>query len=164
VRHSRSILLMITCLCLLSGCAGVARTSDFSRTAETLDFDKLAQADYESKDAFWNQQTEYEYFVEVEKIEEDELYKAMTNALIKSGYEISYSNKQKKVLIGERGLRLNEWSSITGLYYRPHDDIFQVFIKNAITQDITGGWRENRAKKVAIVLCESLSKCKTVPK
>ena len=164
MKHSRLIVLMITCLCLLSGCAGVARTSDFPQTAEALDFDKLAQADYESKDAFWNQQTEYEYFVEVEKTEEDELYKAMTDALIESGYEIAYSNKQNRSIIGERGLRFNEWSSITGLYYRRHDDIFQIFIKNAITQDITGGWRENRAKKVAIVLCESLSKCKTTPK
>jgi len=164
LKHSRLILLLIICLCLLSGCAGVASMSGFSRTAETLDFDKLSQANYESKEGIWNIQTEYEYFVEVEKMEEDALFKAMMEALIESGYELSYVNKPNRTIIGERGLRLNEWNSITGLYYRRLDDVFQIFFKNAITQDITGGWRENRAKKVAKVLCISLSKCKTIPK
>jgi len=164
LKHSRVILLLLISLSLLSGCAGVASMSDFSRTAETLDFDKLSKMNYESKEGIWNIQTEYEYFVEVEKIEEDALYKAMMEALIESGYELSYVNKPNRTIIGKRGLRLNEWSSITGLYYRRLDDVFQIFFKNAVTQDITGGWRENRAKNVAIVLCASLSKCKTPPK
>ena len=161
--HSRLLFLMVTCLCIFTGCAGVARISDFPRTSETLDFDKLAKANYESKDAIWNQQTEYEYFIEVEKTEEDELYKAITDALVNSGYKVSYSNKQNRVVIGKRGLRLNEWKSIIGVYYRGREGFFQIFIKNAITQDITGGWRENRAKKVAVLLCSRLPKCKAMP-
>jgi len=163
VEHSRLLFLMLICLCIFTGCAGIARISEFPQTSETIDFDKLAQANYESKDAFWNLQTEYEYFVEVEKTEEDELYKAITDALVNSGYVVSYSNKQNRVIIGERGFRLNEWKSITGVYYRGRDGLFQVFFRNAITQDITGGWRQNRARKVAALLCKSLSKCKAVP-
>ncbi len=160
MRYSRLGFLIITCLFLCASCAGIAKISDFSRTAETFDFDKLAQQNYESKDAIWNQQTEYEYFIEIERIPEDELFKQIIDALVKSGYDISYENKQNRTIIGERGLRFNEWNSITGVYYKHHEDFYQVFIKNAITQDITGGWRENRAKKVAMVLCASLSKCK----
>jgi hypothetical protein len=160
----RFIFIVITCICCLTGCAGVARMSDFPRTAETLDFDKLAQANYESRDAIWNEQTEYEYFVEVDRTDEDELYKSITDALVGSGYAIVYSDRQRKTIIGERGLRLNEWKSITGAYYRGQEPTFQVFFKNAITQDITGGWRENRARKVATLFCANLNKCKGIPK
>jgi hypothetical protein len=138
--------------------------SDFPQTAETLDFDTLAKATYESRDAIWNQQTEYEYFLELVKVEEDELCNSIIDSLVQSGYELSYSDKKKGAIIGERGLRLNEWNSITGVYYKRGEGFYQVFIKNAVTQDITGGWRENRAKKVAIVLCTVLPKCRTTPK
>jgi hypothetical protein len=163
MRYSGLGVLITICLFLCASCAGVAKMSAFSQTAETFDFDKLAQQNYESKDAMWNQQTEYEYFIEIERITEDELFKQIIDALVKSGYDISYENKQNRAIIGERGLRLNEWNSIIGVYYKQREDFFQVFIKNAITQDITGGWRENRAKKVAMVLCANLSKCKTKP-
>jgi len=156
--------LIVVCICLLSSCAGVAKISDFPKTAEPFDFDKLAQVAYDPQDGIWNKRAEYEYFIEVTKVEEDELYNSIIGSLLKSGYEISYSDKQNKAIIGERGLRLNEWNSITGVYYKQRDGEYQVFIKNAITQDITGGWRENRAKEVAIALCTKLSKCKSIPK
>ena len=144
----RLLLIVTICFCICSGCASVARISDFQKTSEALDFNKLAQANYESQSGLWNLQTEYEYFVEVLNTEEDELFKAINEALINSGYEITFSNKKDRTIIGERGLRLNEWYSITGIYYRNHTGLFQVFFKNAITQDITGGWRENRARKL----------------
>jgi hypothetical protein len=161
--HPRMLFVILICLGILTGCSGVARMSDFPRTSEILDFDKLAQANYDSKNAIWNEQTKYEYFVEVERADEDELFTSIIYALTGSGYSISYANKQDRVVIGERGLRLNEWKSITGVYFKGREELFQVFFKNAITQDITGGWRENRAKEVATVFCTSLTKCKRTP-
>lgn len=42
----------------------------------------------------------------------------------------------------------NEWSSITAVYYKIQADKIQVYLNTKITQDITGGWRENRASKI----------------
>lgn len=125
-----------------------------------LDFEDIAKHNYEYDGAAWNQKTAYEYYLEVEAIGEDELFAALLEALIRNGYEVRYSDKKVRTVIGERGLRMNEWKSITGIYYNIKNDAFQVFIKNAITQDVTGGWRENRAKKVATVLCSELIQCR----
>jgi hypothetical protein len=163
MKHSRFVLAMLICLFAVTGCMGVARMSDFPRNAATFNFDELSKKNYDSKDAIWNERTEYEYFVNVEKTDENELFKLITFALMNSGYTISYSDIQHKVAIGERGLRLNEWQSITGIYYRATPDLFQVYFKNAITQDITGGLRENRAKEVAKLFCAIIMKCKRVP-
>lgn len=53
-------------------------------------------------------------------------------------------------------------SSITAIYYKATGESFQMFFKNAITQDITGGWRSNRAKKVATAFC-GLVRCEPRP-
>ena len=66
---------------LITGCVSVARVSDFSRTADGLDFGELARRDYDSKDAIWNQKTGYEYFIEAGKIDDDELVKGITSAV-----------------------------------------------------------------------------------
>lgn len=163
MKHLRFVFALVIYIFAVTGCAGVARMSDFPRTAESVNFDELSKENYDSKDAVWNQRTEYEYFVDVEKTDENELFKSITSALISSGYTVSYSDIQHQVVIGERGLRLNEWKSITGVYYRATPGLSQVFFRNAITQDITGGWRGNRAREVAKSFCTILMKCKRAP-
>ncbi len=133
--------------------------SDFPKSYQTLDFEDIASHDYEYDGSVWNQKTEYEYYVEASNVTEDELFIALSEALKRNGYGIIFSDKKNRAVIGERGLRMNEWRSITGIHYNIKGTEFQIFIKNAITQDITGGWRENRAKKVASVLCTDLIQC-----
>lgn len=163
MKSSRLIFVMLICLLAITGCAGVARMSDFPKTADTFNFNELSKKNYDSKDTFWNEHTEYEYLADVEKTDENELFKSIIAALTSSGYTVSYSDIQHQVVIGERGLRPNEWKSITAVYYKGTSELFQVFFKNAITQDVTGGWRENRAKEVAKSLCIILMKCKKAP-
>ena len=143
----------------MTGCVSVARVSDFARTTEGLNFQQLSQRDYDQKDALWNEKTGYEYFIEVEKIQESDLVNGATRALKELGYNIQYSEGEHRVIIGERGLRANEWRSVAGVYYRPKEAGFQIYIRNKITQDITGGWRDNRAKKIAQAICEELKSC-----
>jgi hypothetical protein len=141
---------------MLTGCVSVARVSDFKRTADGLDFDALARRDYDSKDAVWNQKTGYEYFIEEAKIDDDDLVKGITTALESLNFKLQYSSKQDRTIIAERGLRANEWSSVVGVYYRPKDAIVQIYVRNEITQDFTGGWRDNRAKDVAQAISTEL--------
>lgn len=51
-------------------------------------------------------------------------------------------------------MHANEWNSITGVYYKVdlNKQKLQVYINTKITQDITGGWSENRAKKVGLII------------
>ncbi len=49
-------------------------------------------------------------------------------------------------------MRANEWNSITGVYYHIENAKIQVYLTTKITQDVTGGWRENRAKKIGVLI------------
>ena len=143
----------------MTGCVSVARVSDFSKTADGLNFEELAQRSYDRKDGIWNERTGFEYFLEVEKVHEDDLISGVTRALAHLGYAIQYSDKEHRTIIGERGLQANEWSSVAGVYYRPTTERFQIYIRNKITQDFTGGWRDNRAQKIAQAICGQLGAC-----
>jgi hypothetical protein len=144
----------------LLGCISTARVSDFSKSSNVYDFDALSNINYESEGKFWNLQTKYEYFIEIDNVTEEVLFSTIQEALTRLGYKISYKDRQQQTIIGERGLQLNEWNSINGVYYNYRNGTFRVYIKNAITQDIIGGWRENRARRVAQVLCSELITCK----
>ena len=143
----------------MTGCVSVARVSDFSKTAGGLNFEELAERNYDRKDAIWNEKTGFEYFLEVEKVHEDDLIGGVTRALEHLGYAILYSDKEHRTIIGQRGLQANEWSSVAGVYYRPTGEHFQIYIRNKITQDFTGGWRDNRAQKIAQAICRQLGTC-----
>lgn len=156
----RNLILIILVSPLLISCAGVARMSEFPKSNEMLNFEEISMQNYDYDGKAWNQKTQYEYYIEVQSTDENVLFEAISKALTLNGYIVKYSDKSKKTIIGKRGLRMNEWSSITGIYYKAEGDKFQVFFKNAITQDITGGWKENRAKEVAETLCSDLMQCK----
>ena len=51
----------------------------------------------------------------------------------------------------------NEWSSITAVFYKIQKSKIQVYLKTKISQDITGGWRENRAMKVGQLIEKNLN-------
>ena len=93
--------------------------------------------------------TSNEYYFEKENnLEEATLIEIIKNGLRSYNYSIAVSNIENKCVIGKRGMKANEWSSITGVYYRIQPNKIQVYLNTKITQDITGGWRENRAMKV----------------
>ena len=139
---------------LMGGCAGVAKITDFPRSANAIDFAVVQAKDYSIPDAVWNLKTEFDHFVEVRNSTEQRLFEAAAEALRKEGYTVSFSDLAARTVIAERGLGLAEWSSISAVYYKGADGMFKVYVKNAITQDITGSWRVNRAQEVAVALCK----------
>jgi hypothetical protein len=141
----------------LLNCVSVASLERFPKSTSQINFGELENIKFEDKEGIWNLKTDYECLLIVNNQLAD--VEAQTeNALLKTGYKIKVKDKSEKLIIGERGMRPNEWNSITGIYYKPKNDTVIIYIKNEITQDITGGWKENRAKEIGKLLCKNL-KC-----
>lgn len=150
-------LIAASCLAIHAGCVGVARISDFPKSAAVIDFENLrSERNSPASRGPWTFDVDSEQLVQVVGQSEDRVFAAIEDALRKSGYHIAISNRSAQAIIGERGLRANEWSSVVAVYYRARGSSFDIYVANKITQDITGGWPENRAEQVAHVLCNDL--------
>ena len=88
------------------------------------------------------------------------MHAGLEAALKRTRYEAVRSDKPARTVIAQRSITMAEWSSVAGAYYQASGNGFQVYLKNAITQDITGSWRENRAKVIADTLCTEVMACK----
>ena len=152
-------LLSLLALALVSGCVSEARLSDFQKTSNGIDFDALAKRDYDSKSAVWTEKGGYEYYIEAQNVSENDLVNGIIEALKELHYVIKSSNTGDDTIIARRGFEVNEWASVAGIYYHSKGDRYQIYIQNKITQDFTGGWRDNRAKKIANAICAKLNGC-----
>jgi len=153
--NMRQILIAFTLVIILQGCLSTARVSDFPTTSSNIDFDKYSKEQSEKKEPFWTLETSNEYYFEKQKlIQDDDLIKFISQALMNDGYKIFIADKSNNYVIGKRGLRANEWNTRTGVYYKIDTvkNKTQIYISSRITQDITGGWKSNRAKKVGLIL------------
>ncbi|MFZ4454708.1 MAG: hypothetical protein ACOYOT_00655 [Bacteroidales bacterium] len=142
---------------LLTGCISTAKLSDFSNTSSKIDFDKLSREFKLTKTPFWTSKTSNEYYFEKDVwVVEPKLIETIKGSLEHYNYSILVSNIANQCLIGKRGMRSNEWSSITAVYYKILPNKVQVYIITKITQDFTGGWRENRAMEVGNLVENSI--------
>ena len=140
---------------LMPGCISIARISDFPKNANAIDFDKYSAEYTEKKQPFWTVETSNEFYFETNRTISDlNLIQLISESLMEQGYRIYSTDIDNKYIIGKRGLRANEWNTKTGVYYKINTEKkkTQIYINSRITQDITGGWKENRAKKVGFVL------------
>ena len=138
-----------------TSCLSVAKISSFSETSDGINFDYVSSKQLDKNESAWTSKTSNEYYFETNKvIEKNILFDSMIESLKNEGYTIKSAKRDNNCVIGERGLRANEWKSIIGIYFK-NDYIrnkTQVYLLCKITQDITGGWKENRAKKVGVKL------------
>jgi hypothetical protein len=142
---------------ILTSCLSTAKLSNFSQTSSTIDFDKLSTEFKLTRTPFWTSKASNEYYFE-KKTDSDEarLIETIEYALHSYGYTIKVSNIENDCVIGKRGMMANEWRSITAVYYKMQPGSIQVYLKTRITQDFTGGWRENRAMKVGRIIEDRL--------
>ena len=153
----KTLLPALAFLILLSACAGTAKLSDFSQTASSVDFEKLSKEFKLAETPFWTTSASNEYYFEKDIVPDEETFIAIIKSSLEAHrYSISVSNPGEKCIIGKRGMQANEWSSITAVYYKTDKKRLQVYIKTRITQDITGGWKENRAMKVGKLIEQKL--------
>jgi hypothetical protein len=155
IKGSTKWIVISTITVLCAGCLSSARLSDFSGNAAAIDFDRYANKTQAERTALWTGKTSNEYFLERDTayIEAD-LNSIARRALTRLGYAVDEKNTVPGTnrIVGQRGMHANEWNSITGVYYKidMEKNKTQVYIITKITQDITGGWRENRAAKVGM--------------
>ena len=138
---------------LSAGCLSSARLSDFSGNASAIDFDKYAAQPQAERTALWTGKTSSEYFLERDSAyREADLGIIIRRGLKGLGYVVDERNSVPGTnrIVAQRGMHANEWNSITGVYYKIDREKHktQIYINTRITQDVTGGWRENRAAKV----------------
>jgi hypothetical protein len=145
----------------LTSCLSIARMSDFPQSSKQIDFDKYSITFKSTNDPIWNFETSNEYYFETGiDIKEDVLIKLIKESLETNGYWIKKIDSNEKFIAGERGLMANEWSTISFVYYNYSINYIRVYISSRITQDITGGWRENRAKQIGLDLKNLIDKNK----
>lgn len=136
---------------LITSCLSVAKISSFAQTSDSIDFNSVSSKRPDLNDSQWSTETSNEYYFETNKvIDEDILFDSMIESLRNTGYAVKPFNRENNCVLGVRGIRGNEWRSIVGIYFK-NDNIgnkTQVYIICRITQDITGGWKENRAREI----------------
>lgn len=140
---------------MLFGCLSIAKISEFPKFSTEINFDRYSTEYTENKDPFWTANTSNEYYFERDKtISEKELTDIIQYALKEKGYSIYSISIDNNNVLGKRGMYANEWNSITGVYYKIdlNKQKLQIYIITQITQDFTGGWSENRAKKVGLIV------------
>ena len=148
-----SILCAIFLPILLYGCVGTARISDLPKSSSDIDFSKYSEEINRKKTPFWTEETSNEYYIEKEKaVSDTALVGTIEAAMRQNGYAIKSNNADSTCVIGQRGMRANEWGSVIGVYYKISPGKIQVYIHSKVTQDITGGARNNLAKKVGVLI------------
>ena len=155
IRKKFGLLCLLSSVMLIQGCLSVARISDFPKKSTLIDFDKYSSEFVKQKQPLWTLETSNEYYFERNQIiKRDTIFNLISKALIDNGYRIFFMDNENQYVIGKRGLRANEWNAKTGVYFKldmPNKKT-QIYIDTRITQDITGGWKNNRAKKIGLVL------------
>lgn len=152
-------LAIIVLIPLLNSCLSIAKISDLPSGSKEIDFDRYSAEYKEQKDPFWTAATSNEYYFERDKvITEKDLKDIILGALSKKGYAINKVDLENNYIRGRRGMQANEWNSITGIYYQLdiNNKKIRVYIITKITQDFTGGWKENRARKLGEIIESNL--------
>jgi hypothetical protein len=150
-------LIIFITLAVLQGCVSVARLSDFPKSAEEIDFNKIASSKIEGK----GPKNDSEYYIKTSDCTDSLIMYAITKVLNDEKFTFKIIEKANRVVLSERGMRANEWYSVVGVYYNKDSTGFQIYVRYKITQDITGGWSNDRSKKIADKICSLLNKCTT---
>ena len=156
-------LIIISCfllaIILIQSCASTARLTDFPQSAKEYDFTKIANSKKTEEDKSWNKKTGYEYYLQTNISDNSLIVQAIAGALSSEGFVLKLTDETNGAVLAERGLRGNEWKSVAGVYYQKNDAGYEVYVKCKITQDFTGGWREDRARTIGEKICGLLKNC-----
>lgn len=140
---------------LLCCSCNVARFSSMPQRATDINFDKIGLVNKPIKETVYTANTKNEYFIQINNLlNEAQILEVIGKTYSANNYGFSKFNRVDKVVFAERGARLNEWKSLAGIYYQIDEVNNQtnLYILVKITQDITGGFKENRAKKLGLVI------------
>jgi hypothetical protein len=124
---------------LVSGCLSVGRLSDLPTSFEQVKFNEVNKSEY----------GHYEYDFVLVNVTDEQIHIRARKALEANGYSVQTNDMKSRIITGERGLRLNTWGSVAGVYSRRNGDQLDVKVIVRITQDFTGTLPENFAEDIA---------------
>lgn len=157
--HLVKAFLLILIATNLFSCLSLAKISDFPNSSEEIDFEhysKLNQNSDTEKERQRTNETTNEHYLSTDRaIKKDSLIHVIIQALNAEGYKrVLKNDSANNCIVAKRGLKANEWSSLTGVYFKINEqnNNTQIYINTKITQDYTGGWKENRAEKIGNIL------------
>ncbi|HKR03311.1 MAG TPA: hypothetical protein VJY62_01640 [Bacteroidia bacterium] len=160
IMNNRTIFLFLSlAMILIQSCLSTAKLSEFPKSVTGFDFDKIANSKKTDKDHGWNVKTGFEYYLKTNVADDSVIVQAITGAMKSEGFKIEIADEDHGAILGERGMRANEWNSVAGVYYKKANEGYEMYVNCKITQDFTGGWREDRAKKIGDKICELLKNC-----
>jgi hypothetical protein len=137
-------------------CVTVAKISDLPSNSESIDFSKIALMKKTKKDKAWNSKKEYEYYICTPVNSPEKIMASILKGLQLEEYAVNRQSLLNGVVLAERGLRANEWNSVAGIYFIVTEKEAHIYIRCRITQDITGGWRNDRAREIGDAICLQL--------
>ena len=140
---------------LFQSCQSTARLSDFTPSAKAINFNKIAASKLEGKGS----KTESEYYIKTNSCTDSLLTWSIIRGLREENFTIKATEQENRAVFGERGMRANEWNAVAGVYYEKDVTGFQIYIRCKITQDFTGGFREDRAMKIGSKICQYMGNC-----
>lgn len=154
VINSVKLILILICLTLMTSCLSTVKLSNFPKSSTEVDFNKYSEF-YDLESVYWNSENANEYYFERDTlISNKELTDYIKVSLLALGYSITSDEYTDDYIRGSHDLTAKEWGTVTAVYYKLDYDKskLQVYIITQITQDITGGKAENRAKAVGKVI------------
>lgn len=137
---------------MLSSCLGTAKLSDLPKTADEINFDTYAKGVAKSG-GVWSFKTSTEYYLETATpLTQDTLITIIRQALISRKYAIQSASPDKGCITASHAMTMNEYYYVTGVYYKLSPGKTQLYIRTTITQDITGGAKNNLSEKLGLII------------
>ena len=144
----------------LGSCLGTARISDLPKTADEINFDAYSKKPMKKSGGIWTFKTTTEYYLEIPAaLSQDSLMDILIEALRTRKYaRIDPPAYEGSRITATHGATMNEWAYVTGIYYRLSPGKVQLYIRTKITQDITGGAKNNLSEKLGEVIASLIGK------
>jgi len=148
----RTILFIIMTL-ILSSCLSTAKLSDLPKTADDINFDAYAKGTTENAKGIWTFKTSTEYYLETSiPMTRETVIKIIQQALYMRNYKVNPVNTAENRITASHGMSVNEWAYVTGVYFKISPEKVQMYIRTKITQDITGGAKNNLSEKLGMII------------
>jgi len=124
----------------------VARLSDLPRSSDQVNFKQVTKDEY----------GHYEHDFVLTGVTDQQFHAIVRKAMDSNGYSVRTDEVKSRATTGERGLRLNTWGAVAGVYSRRTGDSLDVKVIVRITQDFTGTLPERFAEDIANEIKKSL--------
>jgi len=139
---------------ILPSCLSTAKLSDLPKTADDINFDAYAKGITQNAKGIWTFKTSTEYYLETSiPMTRETLVKIIKQALYTRNYKVNpFVTAADNRITASHGMSVNEWSYVTGVYFKISPEKAQIYIRTKITQDITGGVKNNLSEKLGMII------------